>query len=120
MAKLAVIKEGPNGVGIATSDLVAADVNGDEFENDGNTRPIIQNDSGAPITVTFVGQRPAIHPDDPLINRTLVVAGMGTLAIGRKLDTRYFNTTGLFNAGRVQMTYSSVTNVLVGAIQMEA
>lgn len=109
MATLTVHEIVPTGGVEAT--LVAAAGGGDQFSNDGRTYLKVTNGGGAPITVTVVSQRACeqgtIHSiANSVTNATTEVMG--------PFDTSRFNDA----SGFVQVTYSGVTSVTVGAFRL--
>lgn len=99
-----------------TVSLVAAAGGGDAFLNDGRTFLVVTNGGGAPITVTVVVQRTSIP-----------VAGLGSVTFASIPVSVTNGTTkwiavpsGPYNDanGRVNVTYSGVTSVTVGAVRV--
>lgn len=99
-----------------TPTLVAANVGGDAFINDGRTFLMVTNGGGAPINVTLTVQ-----------HANLKVPGAGTVTFSSVVtsvtngQTRFIAVpTGPYNdaSGRVQVTYSAVTSVTVGAFRV--
>lgn len=99
-----------------TPTLAAAAGGGDAFVNDGRTFLMVTNGGGAPINVTLVVQRPNLR-----------VPGAGTVVFASIVTsvtngtTRFIAVpTGPYNDtnGRVQVTYSGVTSVTVGAFRV--
>lgn len=98
-----------------TEALVAASVGGDSFDNNGQCVLVVENGSGAPITVTIEDPNTStpkgaaqFNPDVPV-----VVAAGGKAYIGPFAPFR-FNTPD----GRVNVTYSAVNLLSVGVIRL--
>jgi hypothetical protein len=99
-----------------TPALVAASVSGDAFTNDGRTFLVVTNGGGSPITVTVAVQR-----------TSLKVPGAGTVTFAAipvsvtNGTTKWIAVpTGPYNDvnSRVQVTYSAITSVTVGAFRV--
>ena len=99
-----------------TVSLAAAAGGGDAYVNDGRTFLVVTNGGGSPITVTVTVQRTAIN-----------VPGAGTITFASipvsvtNGTTKWIAVpTGPYNDanGRVQVTYSGVTSVTVGAVRV--
>jgi hypothetical protein len=94
--------------GVVPATLVAASAGGDSFANNGRTVFDAANGSGAPITVTFASQKPC---DQGSTHNTVVSVTNGTTRrIGPFDPSRYNDGNGF-----VQVTYSAVTSLTVGA-----
>jgi hypothetical protein len=99
------------GVDISAAALVAADAGlSDKWANTGRELLIVNNGSGAPITLTFniVGQIDGQTPAGP----TATVAAGKTRIFGPFPQNAY-NTT----LNQASVSYSAVTSVLVGVVQ---
>jgi outer membrane receptor for ferrienterochelin and colicin len=92
--------------------LVAATATGDKFDNDGKTFLKVANGGGAPITVTIVGQKTL--PLGTSASKAIAVTNGETWVIG-PFPVGIFNTDG---ANEVEVTYSAVTTVTVGAFSV--
>lgn len=91
--------------------LVPAASGGDEFPNDGRTFFIVNNGGASQITVTFVGQGYCSHG----FQHDLEV----TVDTGEELNVGPFSRQRFNDEnGRVQVSYSDVTSVLVGAVRI--
>ncbi len=90
--------------------LGAAAGGGDEFANDGETFLWVNNGGGGNITVTLVTQ--ATVDGLAVADRTVTVNAGQQKFIG-DLEKAIYNDTN----GRVQVTYSGVTSVTVGAFR---
>jgi hypothetical protein len=103
MAVLTVQRTSMAGLAVA---LVAASAGGDTFPNDGHTKLIINNASGAPITVT-VNSRQACDQgfDHDEVN---------TVAAGAREEMGPFDPRRF--GGTVSVTYSAAASVTVGAV----
>lgn len=108
MATLTVSALSPSGT--AEAALVAANVGGDQFSNNGKTYLKVTNGGGAPITVTIVAQRTCDQA--VLHNITNSVTNATTELMGPFSD-RYTDSNGF-----VQVTYSAITSVTVGAFAL--
>lgn len=99
-----------------TPTLAAASGGGDAFVNDGRTFLMVTNGGGGSINVTLVVQRANVKvPGAGTVVFTSIVTAVpnGT--------TRFIAVpTGPYNDanGRVQVTYSGVTSVTVGAFRV--
>ena len=89
--------------------LVAADAAGDQFFNDGKTHLEVDNGGGSPITVTIVAQRNSALGQSQ--DETVTIPAGEAHVIGA-FEPSAFNTDG---SELVQVTYSDVTSVTVGA-----
>lgn len=107
MASLTVADVNPAGV---TPTFAAATSGGDQFANDGRTFIEVKS-SGAPCTVTVASQQACSQGSTH--NDTITVASAGDKMIG-PFDTNRFNDAN----GNVQVTYSAVTNITVGAFSV--
>lgn len=111
MATLTVQTLDRDGLDTTTTD-VAADVGGDEFNNDGKqTLFSVNNASGSPITVTFV--TPITVDGLAVADRDVVVAAGSTSLIGPFPRSDYNDANNL-----VQVTYSDVTTLTVVAAKL--
>jgi hypothetical protein len=91
--------------------FVAADVAGDEFVNDGQTMLVVKNDGSGSITVTIASQ---VQCNQGFTHNTTVTIAAGAEKwIGPLEVTRYNDENS-----KVQITYSGVTDVTVGAFQL--
>lgn len=88
--------------------LVAANVGGDSFPNDGKTMLRVKNGSGASVTVTINSVAPCSYGFDHDVTVT-AAAGEDRL-IGPFQQSRFND-----NTGQVGVAYSVVTSVTVGA-----
>lgn len=100
-----------NRTGITPSYAAAAG-GGDQFANNGRVFTQHKNTSGGNITVTFVTQ--AAIDGLAVTDLTVVVP----LTTGDKMTGPF--PTDIYNdsSGNVQMTYSGVTNLTVGAFRL--
>lgn len=98
--------------------LVAAAGGGDEFLNDRNTIFVLKNGSGGPITATFASQTDTAEKSgfDTLThaNRTLVVAD-GDIGFAMPFPGAFEDASR-----KVQVTYSGVSSVTVGAFKLNS
>lgn len=108
MAELTVQQATIAGAQEAT--LVAAAAGGDTFDNDGKTLLRVANGGGSPITVTITGQKTL--PIGTSATKTVSVTNGQTFVIG-PFPVGVYNTDG---ANEVQVGYSDVTSVTVGAV----
>lgn len=108
MATLAVVQSIRDGVNVA---LTAAAGGGDEFANTGREALMVSNGSGAPITVTI--ETPQEVDELDVADRDVVVPAGETRLIGPFPKGTYNDADGM-----VQITYSSVTTVLVRPIRI--
>jgi len=108
MATLSVQQISKAGV---TMTLSAAAGGGDAFANDGKTTLVANNGSGGDITITLVTQ--ATTDGLAVADRTWVVQA-GALEAIADLDPDIYNDT----SGLVQVTYSGVTSLTVGAFRL--
>lgn len=109
MATLTVSAVTPSGV--AEAALVAAAAGGDQFSNNGKTFLKVTNGGGAPITVTIVAQRAC---DQGTIHSIANSVANATTELMGPFDTGRYNDA----SGFVQITYSAVTTVTVGAFSV--
>lgn len=91
--------------------FTAASVDGDEFPNDGRTLFIVKNGGTTAITVTVNSQKKC---DQGYDHDVVVNVGTSAEIVIGPLPTDRFNNT----SGRVNVTYSDVTNVTVAAVKM--
>ncbi len=104
--------------GVAVT-LATAAAGGDQFSNDGRTELRVKNGGGSPITVTITAQRTTAKKSGMgTLNKA---NGGGSVAAGAEktfgpFPVAAFNDTN----NKVQVTYSAVTSVTAGAIQMPA
>jgi len=107
MAELTVQQIDRAGGAILNDDLVAADVAGDTFINNGRTMLVVDNQDASPITVTIDSpvdcDQGFEHDPDPTVGAGDTVI-LGPFAQGR------FNTDG-----KVVVAYSAVASVTVVA-----
>jgi len=96
-------------LGILKPTLDAATVTGDEFFNDGKTFLEVANADSSPISVTITGQKTL--PGGISADKTIVVTNATTQWLG-PFPVGIFNTDG---ANRVQVSYTAVTSITVGA-----
>lgn len=96
-----------------TYTLAAAAVGGDEFSNSGKEFVIIANASVGSITVTIVTQQ--TFSGLALADQTVAVGAGVTKLIG-PFPTQLYNDAN----ARVQLTYSGVTTLTVGAFRLSA
>lgn len=108
MATLTV--QSVSSAGVVPSSLVAAAGGGDQFSNDGNVLLDVANGGGSPITVTIASQRACDQGSTH--NTTVTVTNGTTKRIGKFPIDRYNDASGF-----VQVTYSGVTSVTVGAFK---
>lgn len=94
----------------ATPSFAAATSGGDQFSNDGKTMLEVKN-AGSSITVTIASQQACNQGSTH--NTTVTVASGGDKMIGPFDPSRYNDANGY-----VQVTYSAVTSVTVGAFQL--
>jgi zona occludens toxin (predicted ATPase) len=94
----------------------AADAAGQSFYNDDRTAVIFKNTSGAPVTVT--AETPGSVDGLAIPDKTISVPAT-TGERWCKFDTRIYNQPpGSANAGKVQLTFSAVTNVTLAVIRI--
>lgn len=98
-------------LGFNLDTLVAADVGGDEFANDGQMAFVITNGDASPHTVTFVTQQTV--DDEAVADKAVVVAAGDTMIIG-PFPTSVYNDAN----SKVQATYDAVTSVTVGVFRL--
>ena|SRR3990167_4518335 len=119
MATLSRIAVGRDGACITPAVLVftACTVTGDECLNDSSTFFYFKNTNAAARTVTFTAQKTSFHKeqldDIPVANATIVIA----LTVGEgiiRLPPAFYNDAN----GKVQLTYSAVTNLSVAALRL--
>jgi hypothetical protein len=91
--------------------LTAAAGGGDQFPNNGRTYLKVTNGGGAPITVTIASQRSC---DQGSTHNTTNSITNGTTELMGPFPTERFNDA----LGMVQVTYSAVTTVTVGAFSV--
>lgn len=89
----------------------AAGAAGDEFLNDGRTRPFFRNRSAAPITVTATAKRRCSHGF--LDSESVTVPANAVLA-WRELAGERFNDPA---TNRVSLTYSTHVELDVAAVR---
>ena len=106
MSVLAINEFARNFDGFNLAAGVAADSGGDVFANTGQELVVIDNQSGAPVTVTFV--TPAIVDDLSVPDKLMVVPAGGRRIIGPFPNAFYTNSIGLLS-----ITYSAVASVFV-------
>jgi hypothetical protein len=94
----------------ATPSFAAATSGGDQFSNDGKTMLEVKS-AGAAVTVTIASQ--VTCNQGSTHNQTVTVSSGGDKMIG-PFDPNRFNDT----SGYVQITYSQVTAITVGAFQI--
>lgn len=115
MATLAVIAfaEEPNALDIdAHAGSVAATVSGDEFLNAGTTGFWVKNTGGASRTVTFQAAHDCNYGVEH--DAAVAVADGFTGFIATRFNAQRFNDDN----GRVQVTYSAVTGLVVAAVRL--
>lgn len=95
-----------------TPTLVAADVGGDEFVNSGRDFIHIKNTNASPIDVTINSQALCDQGVDHDVDVT-IPATTGEKFIGPFPKDRFNDT-----AGKVQITYSAVTDVTIGIVRL--
>lgn len=113
MADLTVVT--PTVAGVADS-MVAAAVGGDAFVNDGKTLLRVTNGSGGSINVTIASQysvNQALPPGTANANQVVAVGAGATKYIG-PFPRGSWNDAN----GKVQVSYSAVTSVTVGAVKV--
>lgn len=97
--------------GIADPSLTTAAGGGDQFSNNGKTYLKVANATGATVTVTIASQQAcsqgATH------NTTASVASGQTKLLGPFPADRYNDANGY-----VQVSYSGVTSITVGAVAL--
>ena len=97
--------------GGAVPTYAAAAGGGDQFSNDGKTMIHVKNGSGGSITVTVASQvscsQGATH------NTAVAIAAGAEKMIGPFPTDRYNDANGF-----VQLTYSGVTSLTLGAFQL--
>lgn len=108
MATLAVTQLTP--AGAVEPALTAAAGGGDQFPNNGRTYFKCTNGGGAPITVTVVAQRACDQGSIHSITNSITNA---TTELMGPFTDRYTDANGF-----VQVTYSAVTTVTVGAFSV--
>lgn len=96
--------------GIAAA-LAAANVDGNFFDNDGRTWLEVVNGGGASITVTIAVPYTV---DGSAVTPPTVTVPAGARRLIGKLDTTIYNN----GSNQVNVTYSGVTSVTVGAFRM--
>jgi hypothetical protein len=108
MAQLNVEDVSLSGVAPA---MVAADVNGDTFSNDGRTMFKVTNGSAAAITATITSPQPCNYGynHDVAVN----VAAGATVDVGPFPPARFNN-----HQGNVSVSYSAVTSVTVSPVRL--
>ena len=108
MAELGLQEITLSGLSLA---LQAASAGGDTFKNDGNTFLVVDNADAADITVTITAQRTCnlgfLHDQE------VTVPAGSRLFLG-PFNTKRFND----DSDQVHVSYSAVTNVTVGAVQL--
>lgn len=97
--------------GILKPALVTAAVGGDQFSNNGRTYLEITNGGASPITVTVASQRACDQGTAHNVTNSVTNA---TTEIMGPFDPGRFNDA----SGMVQVTYSAVTSVTVGAFAL--
>jgi uncharacterized protein (DUF697 family) len=97
--------------GVVEAALVAAAVGGDQVQNNGRTFLKITNGSGGAITVTVASQ--VTCSQGSTHNATNAVAAGATDLMG-PFDTTRFNDAN----GYIQITYSGVTSLTIGAFSV--
>ncbi len=98
--------------GALKASLVPADVDGDQFFNDGKTYVEVDNGGGAPITITVVAPKDSRLGMDQ--DETVVVPNGETHLFG-PFEVGSYNTDG---SNEVQLEYSAITSVIVGAFSV--
>ena len=90
--------------------LVSAEVGGDEFVNDGKCLIVIDNGSGAPITLTAETQQTV--DGEEVADKEIVIPDAEQHLLGPWPKPIYND-----GDGKVQLTYSGVTSLTIGIIQ---
>ena len=96
--------------GIATS-FVSAAAGGDEFVNNGRTQLYVLNSDPSSITVSFIAFRKC---DQNVLHTYDFTAPDGGTRVLGPFETFVFNNSN----DRVEVTYSSVTNISVAAVSI--
>jgi len=107
-----------SGEGGAEVSFVAADAGGDKFVWTASTFLMIKNDDASPKTVTLdaVQTSVTLQQYGELTRADIVlVVGAGEVAVIPPPPTPFRNDS---DAGKVAVTYSAVTSLLVAAAQM--
>jgi hypothetical protein len=86
--------------------FVPATNGGDQFANTGRERLHVKNDAGAPINVTITAQKTC---SQGFLHHSVQPVAAGAVDILGPFEVFRFNDTN----NRVQITYSSVTNITV-------
>lgn len=94
-----------------TRSLASAAVGGDEFANDGKTFLEVANGSGSSITVTIATQ---MTVDGKAVADDAISVGAGVTKQIGPFPPHIYNDAN----GKVQVTYSAVTTVTVGATRL--
>ncbi len=94
--------------GAVKATLVAADVDGDRFFNDGKTYVEVLNGSGSVLVITVVSPRDSRLGQDQ--DETVSVPAGLTHVFG-PFETKAYNTDG---SNEVKMTYDAVATITVG------
>lgn len=72
---------------------VAADVDGDEFDNkDGDSKLLVYNQSGVPLRVQFIDQRPCSYDLLEHADSTVTIAAGDNIPVGKFNPHRYNNS----------------------------
>lgn len=108
MATLTVVT--PTYAGLQISG-VAASGGGDSMPNDGRTLLVVQNNGGSTITVTITPSGPAAGLSYQAVAG---VVASGTIKVFGPFPTQQFNNVN----GQIPISYSSVTSLLVSAVQV--
>jgi hypothetical protein len=94
--------------------LVAAAAGGDKFTPDNNTLLMVKNSSGAPITVTIA--TPGTNAIGLNIDDVVVSVAAGAEKLIGPFPANYFANPA---DGLAAVTYSGVTTLTVGALQVQ-
>lgn len=110
MANITITEATLDGVNITTQ---SCESGGDYFVNDGKTIIYIYNASGSDVTVTF--DAPNQCSQGFQHDNAVVIPGSGTVYkyIGTFPQTRFNDSNS-----RVNITYSSATSVVIGALKI--
>jgi len=123
VVELTVVELDEDGLARDTDDdsFVAAEAGGNEYINDGRTIFQIRNEGSTSITTTFTAQKTSIKvqgygQDIAIENKTLVTDG----STGNIVEAVIILPTAGYNDGdgRVQVTYTAVTDLKVRALRL--
>lgn len=101
----------PTTGGVALTFAAAtAGVGGDEYVNTGKQMLVVNNASGAPITVTFKAKKAC---NLGTLHDVVGSVAAGAIEYFSPVDGTFYNDP---DTGRVQVTYSAVTSVTVAVL----